>query len=506
MTAVILGQAGLIALEERGIGCETAVRFGIYTARKSGPDGETAPDPSGNIIAFPFVESGNIVNEKYRTLPWASRRMWQRAGGKRTFWNADALDDPALESGHMPLVITEGEIDALTAIDCGFPLTVSVPDGAPPVPKGRSPEELDPVDPAGESSGKFEYVWHNRDRLKRVKRFVLAVDSDAPGKRLAAELVRRLFASRCLFVEYPDGCKDLNEVRMRHGAEAVSAVINGAKPYPVHGLYRLNEFPDLPPIATMKTGWWTLDQHFKPFAGELIFLLGIPGHGKSAFATNLLANLSDQYGWRSALFCPEEPTVPHLREKLRRMYTRGYGLELDRAALSAADAWINDRFLFIAADPTGRADQDLYLDWILERAEDAVLRDGIKALLIDPWNEIEHARQPRETATEYTGRAIRMLNRFRHTHGVMVIVTIHPTKEVGREGKARAPTPYDADGSAHWFNKSDHFLVIHRPDDSSDEAVIRVSKVKFQGTGEKGNVRMRFNRAASRFETLDGAA
>ena len=29
------------------------------------------------------------------------------------------------------VAITEGEIDAITAIECGFPLSVSVPDGAP---------------------------------------------------------------------------------------------------------------------------------------------------------------------------------------------------------------------------------------------------------------------------------------------------------------------------------------------------------------------------------------
>jgi twinkle protein len=95
-----------------------------------------------------------------------------------------------------------------------------------------------------------------------------------------------------------------------------------------------------------------------------------------------------------------------------------------------------------------------------------------------------------------------MLNRFRHAYGVMVIVLIHPTKEVGRDGFARAPTPYDADGSAHWYNKADHFVIIHRPDDAKNEAVIRISKVKFEGTGEKGNVRLRFDRPSARFEML----
>lgn len=502
MTAKTLGPIGVKAFENRGLSSETVVRFGVYTAKRNG-SGEVAADPGGNIIVFPFEERGAVVNEKFRG---PGKQFWQRTGGRRTFWNSDALDDPALSEGRMPLIITEGEIDALSAIECGFPLTVSVPDGAPPVPEGKAPEELEPEDPTAEAKGKFEFVYNNRERLRPIKRFVLAVDNDAPGKRLAAELVRRLSASRCMFVTYPEGCKDLNDVLVKHGPETVAAVLNGARPYPVHGLYRLSEFPELPPIATVSTGWWTLDQNLKPFLGELMFVLGIPGHGKSALIANLLVHWGERYGWRSAVFSPEEPPVPHLRDKLRRIRLRKVPFNLDCEEIAKADSWINDRFVFIAADPTNSDDPEAYLDWVIDRATDAVLRDGIRVLVIDPWNEVEHSRLPRESTTEYTGRAIRMLNKFRRQHDVMVIVLVHPTKEVGRDGKARAPTPYDTDGSAHFYNKADHFVIIHRPDEHLDESVIRVAKVKFEGTGERGNVRMHFDRNAGRFETLDAPA
>jgi twinkle protein len=494
MSATSLGPAGVSAFEARGINPEIAARFGIYTASRSASDG-VVPDHRGNIIVFPYTERGAVVAEKYRQLPWSTRRFWQRDSGRKTFWNADVIDDPALAAGTAALVITEGEPDAITAVDCGFPFAVSVPDGAPPVPKGKEPDELDALDPTSEATGKFEFIWNNRDRLKAVKRFILAVDNDAPGQRLAAELVRRLSASRCLFVTYPEGCKDLNEVRVMHGPEVVARVLNEAQPYPVHGLYRLAEFPELPPIPTFATGWETLDSHLKIFPGELMFVLGMPGAGKSVWLANLLANLTNAYGWRAAIFSPEEPTVPHLRDKFRRI---SGGM-----TTAHADAWINDRFVFICADPTGRMEQEMYLDWIIDRATDAVLRDGIKVLVIDPWNEIEHARLKNESQTEYIGRAIRMLNRFRRQYDVAVFVAIHPTKEVGRDGKARPPTPYDADGSAHFFNKADHFLILHRPDDFQNRTAVRVSKVKFEGTGERGLVYFAFDRNRSRFELLD---
>jgi twinkle protein len=485
-----LGPIGIQAFERRNISAETAVRYEIYTASRQA-DGSVIPDGNGNIVVFPFLERGVVVNEKYRG---PGKKFWQRAGGRRTFWNSDALDDPALEAGHQALVITEGEIDALTSIECGFPLSVSVPDGAPPVPEGEKPDDLRPIDEGSEHAGKFEFLWNNRDRLKRVKRFIIATDGDRPGQRLAAEVVRRLSASRCLFVEYPRGSKDLNDVAVLHGKDAVAAILNAAKPYPVRGLYRLSDYPDREALLTFSTGWRTVDNHLQLFAGEFMVVTGIPGHGKSTLVLNLLCNVASLHGWRAALFSPEMPTVPHLRDKLRRI--RG-GSRLE------ADSFIDEYFRFIDADPTGREDVEFDLDWIIDKATDAVLRDGIRVLVIDPWNEVEHARRRDESVTDYIGRGIRALKRFARLYDVAVIVVAHPTKEVGRDGKARPPTLYDIEGSAHWFNKCDHGIVVDRPNALVDEAVLRVAKVRFEESGEKGQIRLRFDRQTGRFETLE---
>ena len=318
----ILGPAGVEAFERRGISAELAARFQIYTASRTA-DGSVLADGKGNIVVFPFVEHGAVVNEKYRAPP---KKFWQRQGGRQTFWNADALDDPLLESGHLALVITEGEIDALTAIACGFPLGVSVPSGAPAVADADAPDDLAPIE--NEASGKFEFLWNNRDRLKRIKRFILAVDNDRPGQRLAAELVRRLSAARCSFVSYPPGCKDLNDVLMKHGEAEVARVIMAAKAYPVKGLYRLSDYPEATDLAVVSTGWATLDAHLQIFAGEFMVVTGIPGHGKSTFVLNLIYNLARLHGWKAAMFSPEMPTVPHLASRLRRIHG-GYVADAD---------------------------------------------------------------------------------------------------------------------------------------------------------------------------------
>jgi len=498
-TSRVLGQTGIEWAEQRGLDPELLVRLGIFTVRAArtatGEFAGCVPDERGNIIAFPYTERGQDVAEKWRRLD--KKGFMQRPGGRKTFWNSDVLDDPALERGDYPLVITEGEPDAVVAIQCGFRHTVSCPDGAPAVPKGRSAVDLDPIDPEQERIGKFEYIWNNRERIARVKRFILAVDGDEPGRRLEAELLRRLSPARCMLVEYPEGCKDLNDVLMKFGAEYVAAVLNEAVPYPVQGVYKLSEYPQARELSALSTGWSVLDQHCKIFPGEFMVLTGIPGDGKSTFIGNLIINMRRLHGWRTALFSPEMPVIPHQRDLLRRIVGRG-----SRLGEQQVDDWIESAVVFLDNDPYGSTEDDLTLEWIVEKATDAVLRDGIRMLVIDPWNEVEHARRRDETTDDYIGRSIRMLRRFGRRFSVAVLVSAHPTKEVNApNGKVRVPSLYDVNGSANWYNKCDHGVVVHRGEGNRTEII--VAKSRFMEAGVRGMVNLKFDAWSSRFELLD---
>ena len=488
-----VGLAARYLRDERGITEGTIEQFGIYTGKwtKSG----IARDPSGDVIAFPYFESGKVVAEKYRRQePGKDKELWQRKDGRKTFYNADVLDVVALQSGEKDLIITEGEIDTLTAIDCGHPFVVSVPEGAPPPSPGQ---KISPLDVEAESSGKFAFLWNNRDKLKNIKKFILAVDNDAAGQQLQNELVRRLSAARCKLVMFPAGCKDLNEVLLKYGASEVTRIIENARQMPVRGLYTLDDYPEREKLEVFAPGsWWTLKPNLQMFLGEFMVVTGIPSHGKSTWILNLLAGMADKHGWKSALFSPEMPTVPHLRDKLRR---------IKGGDATVADNWIRRHFVFIDADPTGTSDdEDFSLEWVLEKATDAVHRDGIRVLVIDPWNEIEHARIGGESGTDYIGRSIRALKRFARLRQVAVIVIAHPTKDIAKDGKQRMPSLYDIEGSAHWFNKCDHGIVIERVVDEENVATVHVAKSRFEEAGIRGKVKMKFDPKTCRFDMLDG--
>lgn len=502
----VLSEAAAQDFERRGISAETVARLEVYTAKAvRGEDGRVIsvdPDARGNIIVFPYLERGVVVSEKYRTRNREGERViWQKPGGRRTFYNSDALDDPALHDGRQALIITEGEPDCLTAIDCGFPLSVSVPDGSHLPPKKNGDQEKVEGD-----IREFEFLWNNRDRLKKVKRFIIAMDDDEAGRHMASELVRRLTPARCMFIAYPEGCKDTNDVRMKHGPEAVAKMFNEAQHYPVRGVFRLDQYPEAGELTTLSTGWDTVDTLMRLFTPSLTVVTGIPGNGKSTWVNHLCINAAELHNWRWAIFSPEMPVIPHLRDKMRRCAGRALVTDLIKEGrLGAIDRWIEDRFVFIDHDYDD-PDDDITLEWIMERAADAVLRYGIRGLVIDPWNEIEHARRRDETMEEYINRALRLLKKFARKYDLCIIVVAHPTKDVGKDGKSRVPSLYDIAGSAGWYNKPDVGVVVDRPDKAAPETMIHVPKIRFEGTGEPGKALMSFDRATNRFSLLDAAA
>jgi twinkle protein len=237
-----------------------------------------------------------------------------------------------------------------------------------------------------------------------------------------------------------------------------------------------------------------IDQHLRLFPGEFMVVTGIPGHGKSTWVLNLICNMARLHDWKTALFPPEMPVAPQL---LRKLFMIVGG---DK---SKAYDFIQKNIKFLDRPPTGDDDDvDLNVEWIIDKATEAVMRYGIRCLVVDPWNEIEHARKPNETMTEYVGRSIRALKRFAMAYNVAVIVIAHPTKDVFREGKMRPVSLYDIESSAHWYNKCDHGVVVERPNQYADEALIRICKVRFEESGERGEVKMDFDRFTSQFLTL----
>lgn len=455
--------------EVRGLDPALAERFGISTKLEGG----------ANWIAVPYLERGRVINHKYRLASEKRHRMDE--GAPLTLWNHDAL----LSEQEKPLIVTEGEWDALAAIQSGFSRSVSVPNGAPHQAT-ENPAE----------AKRYEFLWRSKDLLDRVEKIIIATDNDEPGRILAADLARLLGPERCKFVEYPEGAKDLNDVLLSYGQASVAHVIDSAKPYPVKGLYRLEDFPEPPPTTSLPVGIDGLDDMFKLTLGTFAVISGWAGHGKTSLLMRMLANLMER-GVNVALGSFETLPRPILERRMRAcLYRCGeYGPKCEQPG--PADALLAKR-LSVIAHTARDEDTELDLDYIIELAKTAVLRDGVRLLVLDPWNEIEHKRRADETETEYTSRAIRSLKRFAVNYECAVWLVAHPRKPHS-DGNPKPPSLYDLAGSAHFANKADYGLIIHRDNMGGTEIDARVVKVRMGLPGKPGHARLSWDQSLSEY-------
>lgn len=458
-------------LTGRGIDPTLAEKFGLETVVRDGKA----------WLAVPYREGGEPINHKYRLTSEKDHRM--DSGAPLALWNADCLTDPKVRDGQAPVLITEGEWDALAAIQSGIPFAVSVPNGAPQ----QETADLD-------SAKRYDWVDRHADALAGVKSFVIAADDDQAGWNLRADLVRLLGADRCSFVEYPFPCKDLNEVLSEYGPERVVQAVLTAKPMPVQGLFRPSDIPERGEVRSYSVGVAPITDLVSIVPGTLTVVTGFANSGKSTLMNAIIGHAL-RYHFPVCVASFETDVKPILIDGLRCAILQCPKTDFDKVELSDADDIINERLTIISQ--TIDEDLEMGLTKFLDLCRTAVQRHGVKMIVLDPWNELEHKRNRDETETDYIGRAIRAIKRFAKQYDVAFWVVAHPTKP--QQGHKGIPGLYDISGSANWANKADYGLTYHRPNYDENFANIVITKVRMGLPGRRGKVDVSFDFRKSEF-------
>jgi twinkle protein len=439
-----------------------------------------------------------LINIKYRG---PDKTFWQVKGAEKILYGLDDV------TGEEEVILVEGEMDKLALEEAGFKNVVSVPDGAPGKVK-------DGPTPAPEEDKKYEYLWNCRAQLDTISRFVIATDSDGPGQALSEELARRLGKERCWRVTWPEGCKDANEALQKEGADVVRECLTTAEGFPLRGLFRFSEFaPEIESYFNMttanelrgvSTGWRNIDNNYRIVPGELTVVTGVPNSGKSEWVDALMCNLAVQHGWSFALCSLENKVHEHARKLVEKYvgepwfegkYSKAPRMNPD--TMRSGMKWLNEHFVLIRHED----DELPSVDWILGLARAAVLRHGIRGLLIDPYNELDHKRPTGQTETEYVSQMLTRIKRFAQHYDVHVWFVAHPRQL--HNWKGEAPGLYDISGSAHFINKCDNGIVVHRNRDeklgSLREVTINVQKVRNKVAGSIGDPKLEYNVSNGRY-------
>lgn len=463
--------------KKRGISYATVLKNQITWGPSFGPT---------PAIRFPYHNtSGTVVNIKHRSL---NKEFRQEKDAEKVLYR---LDKVAQAEGDM-LIITEGEVDALSFQEAGFNAVTSIPDGAPP-PDAR------------EYHTKFSFLEGAERILAKFPRIILATDADAPGKVAEQELARRIGVEKCWRVKYPEGCKDANDVLVKHGQTLLVNLVNDATPYPVEGLLSVQDLHqdvlalyDKGPDRGYFTGWKALDAFYRVRPGEMTVVTGIPGSGKSNWLDAMAVLMAQIHGWQFAVFSPENwPLERHIKTLLEKIVKKPFardGQAIQRMTKGEATdslRWLDQHFHFIAPQ-----ESLLSVDTVLEKARIAIFRHGCRGLIIDPWNELDHQFGFGQTETQYISAQLTKIRRFARLNACHIWLVAHPrnlTKDKVT-GDYKPPTAYEISGGANWRNKADQVICVHRPDYQSDKTLIYVQKVRFRDTGKLGEAALIFDK------------
>jgi twinkle protein len=456
------------------------------------PAGVYMPQVEAHVraIAFPYRRNGEHVNTKYRDR---AKNFRMETGAERVLYGLDDIEAAQC-------VIVEGEIDKLSIEVAGVTSCVSVPDGAPPPG-------------AKDYASKFSFLQADELRLSTVREWIIAVDNDEPGKRLEDELARRLGREKCKRVRWPGDCKDANDVLVSFGPDVLRECIENAEPFPIKGVFTVDDLADKVRALYARgwergvsTGWDEVDRFYTVRPGEFTVVTGMPNSGKSNWLDALLVNLANAHGWRFALFSPEnQPLEDHMARFVEKWagesFHDGMYKRIDAAKLESGMRWVGDHFRWILPDD----DAEWTIENVLERARALVFRAGIRGLVIDPWNELEHAPPNGTTETIYTGQVLKRVRQFARHHGVHVWIVAHPAKLYREKDTRTYPVPnlYDISGSANWRNKADCGIVIWR--DFANPAApieVHVQKVRFRQVGKLGLAKLVYDPATQTYRDL----
>jgi twinkle protein len=440
--------------QSRGISIKTINDF------KISEDIEYMPqiNKKTNIIKFNYYIGNELINIKYRD---ARKNFKLYKGAEKIFYNINSI------IGYNECAIVEGEMDALSFHEAGYPNVVSVPNGATI------------------NNNNLDYLDNCIDYFEDKEKIILATDTDEAGLNLQQELIRRLGAEKCFIIDFKD-CKDANEYLLKYGKENLISCISEAAPVPLENVTTFKDVEDEIKDFVQngfkpgyQVGLPNFDQIFSTYTGQFITVTGIPSSGKSDFVDQMVIGYNLKYNWKIAFASPEnQPTYLHAHKLMRKVWQ-------DMPTLSHTHKWqkvsehINDNFYFI--------DMERYtLESVLKKGAELVKRKGIKCLIIDPYNKIRDVNSNSDDVNRYTMEYLTKIEVFAKKFDVLVIIVAHPTKMYrDKDGNIEEPTMYNIKGGGEWYDASYHGLLVHR---NYEEKTVKVKvlKVKFQNLGENG--------------------
>lgn len=422
-------------------------------------------------IVFPYIDgTDKLVNLKHLAVERVNNKklMHLEAGCALTLFGWQAIPP-----NQRFLIICEGEIDAMTWHQWGFP-ALSVPNGCTST----------------------QWVDEEWDNLAPYDTIYLCYDMDKEGQAGATAIAKRLGLHRCAIITLPR--KDPNEC-LQWGSTATDAARWLAEA----------RYMSPPQIAEPSFFFAKVEDYFRPApgqslgfapsmfkgklrlrAGEVTLLSGISGHGKSTLWSQILAEAiaEDLKCFFASLEIPPGISLG--------IMARQY-LGVEDVPTEKLNQWLNwlAHRLWLFAD-FGTQSSSLMME-ILRYCRS---RHGVDIAVIDSMMKLDILGDDYNAQCQF----LNTLTKFAMETGCHVVLVAHPRKGKTEENQVGK---LDIKGSSDIFNQADNVIMLWRnkakeegvaKEKDKPDALVSVDKQRLTGIEFKHG--LWFNAVARQFK------
>ncbi|WAO25463.1 primase/helicase protein [Shigella phage CT02] len=448
-------------LTARGISKETCQKAGYWLAKV---------DNRMYQVADYRDQNGSIVSQKVRDKD----KNFKTTGSHKS----DALFLKHLWSGGKKIVVTEGEIDALTVMelqDCKYPV-VSLGHGASAAKKT--------------CAANYEYF----DQFEQI---ILMFDMDDAGRKAVEEAAQVLPAGKVRVAVLP--YKDANECHLMGEDKAILEQVWNANPWVPDGVVSALSLKDRvkeamtseDAVGLLFDGCQGLnDRTLGARGGEVVMVTSGSGMGKSTFVRQQALAWGKRMGKRVGLAMLEESVEDTIQDMmgLNNKVRLRQSDEVKKAIAEDGrfDEWYDELFgddTFHLYDSFAEAEADRLL------AKLAYMRTGLgcDVIVLDHISIVVSASEESDER-KMIDRLMTKLKGFAKSTGVVLVVICHlknPEKGKAHE-EGRAVSITDLRGSGALRQLSDTIIALERNQQGDMPNLVLVRLLKCRFTGDTG--------------------
>ena len=417
-----------------------------------------------DVFAFQYWRDNEFINFKLRDCG-QNKIFSQQPDGEKILYNINSA------KGKEIAIVVEGEMSAIACIEAGLDEKYAILS----LENGASKE--------GSVEGKLAGFRNCFEQTAHIKRWIIALDNDQAGTYTANELIRHIGEHKCNIIQYPEGCKDPDDIINRskrpqytsfENNQALKQMFDNSIEFPVKGIIELDD--------TTKQLLMNYKKHGRPpavmipmFEGSFAFkrgdytvVSGLANVGKSTGTMNIAYLMTMEHLWKWAIFAGEQHPQDRYFEDLAQMILKKpiedkdrFGRPIEGCATpdeyEAALEFISNHFFLVYPE----RGQKPTLEWMMEKMFYLKEKYGINGVLIDTFNKLKHDfRNNRDDV--YLDDWHDLAKEYASAFDAFILI-MHPAKQnKTKTGAIPMIGMYDIAGGAMTPNKVDNILIYHR--------------------------------------------